>query len=466
MTYEQAKLLLEQNAQGHLLKFWPALSPNQQAALLAQIAALDFASISRMQTLLDTLSTVATEEPVADPVPPEVLELDAAQRAEAAVAGEAALQAGQVGILLVAGGQGSRLGFDGPKGAYPVGPVSNAPLFFFHARKIRALSQRYSAPIPFYIMTSEMNDADTRACFAANGFFGLPKEDVFFFKQGMWPALTPQGKIILDTPSHIFMSPDGHGGTLSALDASGALADMRKRGLTTLFYFQVDNPLVDIADPAFIGVHLQAGAEFSLKLCKKRDPDEGLGVVVKRGRRFEMVEYTELTPEQKNRRTEDGELYFKYGSVAIHLFSLAFLVEQAKTPMPLHRAHKKIPFCDDAGATVTPDKNNGFKFEKFIFDLLPHAKQVVNLAFDRRDEFSPVKNAKGEDSPETCKRDMSAKTARMLIAAGFEIPLDADGYPSQPIEIDPCFALTPRDLKARLAAAPDPAQPIYLPADR
>ncbi len=467
MTFEQAKSLLEQNAQGHLLKFWPTLDEPRRAGLLEQIASLDFAAISRMQTLLDTLSTVATEPASTTPMtPPNVLELTPAERAKAVAIGEAALQKGAVGIILVAGGQGSRLGFDGPKGAYPIGPVTDAPLFYYHARRILAMSHRFSAPVPFYIMTSEANDADTRACFAQHNYFGLPKEDVFFFKQGMWPALTPQGKIILDTPSHIFMSPDGHGGTLSALEASGALNDMQKRGLTTLFYFQVDNPLVDIADPAFIGAHLQANADFSLKLCKKRDPNEGLGVVVTRGKRFEMVEYSELTPEQKNQRTPDNELYFKYGSVAIHLFSLAFLKQQAKTPMPLHRAHKKIPVVNDDGVAQTPDKPNGFKFEKFIFDLLPHAKNVVNLAFDRRDEFSPVKNASGEDSPDTCRKDLSAKAARMLIQAGFKIPLDADGYPPCPIELDPCFALTPRDLKARLATQPDVTKAIQLTVNK
>ncbi|MCL1888331.1 MAG: UDPGP type 1 family protein, partial [Kiritimatiellaeota bacterium] len=391
MTLDDAKKLLEQHKQAHLLKFWGALGGPQRAGLLAQIATLDFKAIARMQKLL-AAKPAAKPAPMA---PASVLEFSPAQRKKAVAAGEAALAKGEVGVILVAGGQGSRLGISIPKGAMEIGPVSEVSLFWYHARRVLAMSRRCGKPVPFYIMTSETNDADTRAFFERHNFFGLPAKDVFFFKQGMWPALTPEGKIILKAPAQIFMSPDGHGGTLSALKASGALDDMRKRGLSTLFYFQVDNPLVEVADPAFIGAHLLAGADYSLKLCAKRDADEGLGVVVKRAGKHEMVEYTELTDAQKNQRTPKGGLYFKYGSVAIHVFSLAFLRKQARTPMPLHLAHKKITCVDAKGVSQEPGKPNGYKFEKFIFDLLPHAKKVVNLAFDRRDEFSPVKNAAG-----------------------------------------------------------------------
>jgi len=280
----------------------------------------------------------------------------------------------------------------------------------------------------------------------------------------MWPALTPEGKIILDAPDHIFMSPDGHGGMLSALERNGCLADMQKRKLSTIFYFQVDNPLVNVADPAFIGYHLQTHADISIKVCAKRDPDEGLGVVVK-GRatasspsRTLMVEYTELTQEQKHEKRPDGKLKFLYGSVAIHVFSVDFLTQEAKAGLPLHIAFKKIPMVDTGSAdlqsalrvTNPHSKPNGYKFEKFIFDCMADAKTVSCLAFDRAEEFSPIKNADGDDSPATCRRDLQLKWNRMLDTCGIAVPADANGIPARPIEIDPCYAFDFDTLRARL----------------
>ncbi len=446
MTFEQAKQVLEKNDQGHVLRFWDVLDAGERAQLLDQVAGLDFASIARMRGMLTSKSAAAA---AAEPTAPEVVELTDDARAAAYAAGEAELHAGKVAVLLVAGGQGSRLGYEGPKGAYSIGPVTGRPLFYFHARKIVGLCRRYGVRIPFYIMTSDVNDAATRTHFEDHNYFGLDRNDVTFFMQGMWPALDEKGRIMLDQPGHIFMSPDGHGGTLTALDKDGCLADMERRGINTVFYFQVDNPLVEIADPAFIGLHVVRRADISVKLCAKRDPKEGLGVVVEREGRCEMVEYTELTDEQANRRTAAGELYFKYGSVAIHVFSLPFLKTEAGKAMPLHLAHKKIPVCSENGTAVQPTKNNGYKFEKFIFDVLPDARAVVNLAFERAEEFSPVKNAAGSDSPATCKHDMQAKWLRWFKAAGIQMPVTAAGAPVFPMEIDPAYALDVTDLKKK-----------------
>jgi len=447
MTFEQAKQILEKNGQGHILKFWVVLDAGERAQLLDQIAGLDFANIARMLAVLK--AKAAPVAPAVEPTAAEVVELTEETRAAAYAAGEAEIRAGKVAVLVVAGGQGSRLGYDGPKGAYSIGPVTGRSLFYFHARKIVALCRRYGVRIPFYIMTSDANDAATRAHFEDHNYFGLDRNDVTFFVQGMWPALDSKGRVMLDQPGHIFMSPDGHGGTLTALAKNGCLADMERRGISSVFYFQVDNPLVEIADPAFIGLHAMRKADISLKLCAKREPKEGLGVVVERAGHAEMVEYTELTDEQANRRTPDGELYFKYGSVAIHVFSFEFMKAEASRPMPLHVAHKKIPVCADDSTVVKPEKNNGCKFEKFIFDVLPDARTVVNLAFDRAEEFSPVKNASGNDSPATCKHDMQAKWLRWFKAAGIQMPTTATGAPVFPMEIDPAYALDVADLKKR-----------------
>jgi UDP-N-acetylglucosamine/UDP-N-acetylgalactosamine diphosphorylase len=263
---------------------------------------------------------------------------------------------------------------------------------------------------------------------------------VFFFTQGMWPGMDGDGKIILDEPGHIFMSPDGHGGLLAALKRSGALADMKKRGIESVFFFQVDNPLVEIADPAFIGHHVLEKSEYSLKLCAKRDPFEKVGMPMLIDGRYRMVEYTEMSEEQCLRR-KNGKLYFLYGSPAIHVFDRAFLEREASKPMPLHLAFKKIPSVVD-GKTVKPSEPNGYKFEKFIFDILPNARKAAFLSFETKDEFSPVKNAEGDDSPASCKRDMQAKWAKWLESAGVKVD------PSLPLEIDPVYALDAGDVKS------------------
>jgi len=323
-------------------------------------------------------------------------------------------------------------------------------LFHIHARKIVALERAYGSTVPFYIMTSRSNDHETKAFFEQHDYFGLSRDRVKFFVQGMWPALTADGRIVLDQKDHVFMSPDGHGGILSALRVNGMVDDMERRGLETLFYFQVDNPLVEIADPAFVGFHKKCGAQMSVKVCAKRDPQEGLGVVVRRNGRNAIVEYTELTKEQKHEVLPDGHLKFRFGSVAIHVFSMEFLKAEANAELPLHVAHKKVPYCDEQGNLVKPEKPNAYKFEKFIFDSLPDAETVLNYEFAREDEFSPVKNATGSDTPDTARRDMMRKWARWMEACGVQIPKNEEGDPLHKIELDPCFALGPEELKKKL----------------
>lgn len=449
MTKEELKTRLQAMGQEHVLRFWEELSEDGKRALAAQIASLDWAALEKMKSLVKARSSAPAPE--IQPAPVE--NPSEAERNLARAEGEAAIRKGEVGVILVAGGQGSRLGFDGPKGCLPIGPISGASLFSIHARKILALERKYGSKIPFYIMTSLSNDGATKKFFEQNSFFGLDPSRVVFFVQGMWPALDEEGRLILETKGSLFMGPDGHGGILAAMKKNGVLDDMAKRGLATLFYFQVDNPLVEIADPVFIGLHRLKRADMSVKVCAKRDPEEGLGVVVVRNGRHAIVEYTELTREQKHERLPDGRLKFLYGSVAIHVFSLDFLRQEADRELPIHVAHKKVPFCDANGRLVKPDRPNAYKFEKFIFDALPDARTVVNHVFRREDEFSPVKNSEGPDSPATAQADMIAKFARWLDAAGYRVPRGPDGKPSVKIEIDPCFADGPGELRRRLGSS-------------
>ena len=438
MNYAEAEKTLKGCGQEHVLAFWKRLSKDERSSLLAQIAKIEPRSLKLCR---DALAKGAAAPDSSAGKAPKVATLKGKKLAEAVAAGEKEISAGRVAALLVAGGQGSRLGYDGPKGCYPIGPATDAPLFYFHARKILARGNRYGATIPFYVMTSEANNAATVKCFEDNGYFGLDPKNVFFFTQGMWPGMTKDGRIILDAPGHIFMSPDGHGGLLAALKRSGALADMKKRGVKSVFFFQVDNPLVEIADPAFIGYHVLEKSEYSLKLCAKRDPFEKVGIPMLFGDRCRMVEYTEMTDAQCTRKGRDGRLYFLYGSPAIHVFDRAFLEREASKDMPLHLAFKKIPTVDAKGRVEKPVEPNGYKFEKFIFDILPNAKRTAFLAFDQKEEFSPVKNADGTDSPATCKADMQAKWTKWLAEAGVTVKKGVT------IEIDPAYALDAADIK-------------------
>ena len=436
MNYAEAEKMLKKCGQEHVLAYWKKLNKKEQAALLEQIAKIEPKNLAYCQQALKAGADVPDSS---KGKAPKVAVLKGKKLAEAVAAGEKELKAGKVAALLVAGGQGSRLGYEGPKGCYSIGPITGAPLFYFHARKILARTIRYGASIPFYVMTSEANNEATVKCFEENDYFGLNPDDVFFFTQGMWPGMTKDGKIILDQPGRVFMSPDGHGGLLAALKRSGALADMKKRGIKSVFFFQVDNPLVEIADPAFIGYHVLQKSEYSLKLCAKRDPFEKVGMPMQFGSSYRMVEYSEMTKEQCLRKAGKN-LYFRYGSPAIHVFDRAFLAREAAKAMPLHLAFKKIPFVED-GALITPTEPNGYKFEKFIFDILPNAKRAAFLAFEPKDEFSPVKNAEGSDSPATCQADLQAKWAKWLAAIGVKVPKGI------PVEIDPVYALDATDLQ-------------------
>ena len=443
MNYAEAEKTLKACGQEHVLAYFKGLSKKEQSAFLDQIAKIEPKNVRYCQAALKKGGAVADSS---KGKAPKVAVLKGKALAEAVAAGEKELRAGRVAALLVAGGQGSRLGYDGPKGCYSIGPITGAPLFYFHARKILARTVRYGKPIPFYVMTSEANNEATVACFEEHNYFGLNPRDVFFFTQGMWPGMTKDGKIILDAPGHVFMSPDGHGGLLAALKRSGALADMKKRGIRSVFFFQVDNPLVEIAEPAFIGYHVSRESEYTLKLCAKRDPYEKVGMpmefTVGGKKQYRMVEYTEMTDAQCNRKTASGDLYFKYGSPAIHVFDRAFLEREAGKNMPLHLAFKKIPTVVD-GKVVKPTEPNGYKFEKFIFDILPNAKTAAFMAFEQKNEFSPVKNAEGSDSPATCKADLQAKWRRWFAEIGVTIPA------TLPVEIDPAYAVDAKDLAAK-----------------
>ena len=463
---------LARHGQEHLLQWWAELDDDQRKSLSAEVSAIDF---DRLDGLVSNL--VRESAPAVPPVeqvkPIDVIRLpktdgERAARRHVAEVGAAALADGEVGVVLVAGGSGTRLGFDGPKGTYPIGPVSAASLFQIHAEKLRAIGRRYGRTPPFYVMTSPENQAATVGFFDEHDRFGL--EHVRFFVQGQMPAVDrASGRVLLASKSHVALSPDGHGGTLSALAAPGpdggpsCLDEMRERGVRTLFYFQVDNPLVEIADPAFLGHHRQAGAEMSFKVIEKVLPDEKLGVVVLVDGHPQVIEYSDLPAELAERRQPDGGLELWAGSIAIHVFERSFverLVSDIK--LPFHRAVKKVANVDGTGAVVSPSEPNAVKFEQFIFDALPLAHTFTLVETSRTKEFEPLKNATGPDSPATVRQRMSDRFGDWLERAGATVTRRADGSVPFGLEISPLFALDAAELKAKLEPGLVVEGPLYL----
>jgi UDP-N-acetylglucosamine/UDP-N-acetylgalactosamine diphosphorylase len=415
--------------QEHVFRHWPRLDARSRERLRAQAEAID------LEQLLPAFASALAraregaggelEPPVAERIPAHGG--DPERFRQAAARGAELLAAGRVAALVVAGGQGTRLGFEGPKGCFPLGPVTGRSLFEQQAQKIRALRRRYGRPLPWYVMTSDATDAATRAFLERHARFGLPEGDVFVFRQGMVPSFDFAGRLILEAPGRIFESPNGHGGVLTALVESGALDDMEGRGVDTIFYYQVDNPLVRLGDPAFLGFHAAAGAEMSVKVVKKREPGEKMGVLARRDGRLGVVEYTELEDRHRHARDASGELVFWAGNLAIHAFATAFVrrvAARAHELLPLHASAKKIPSVDDEGRPVVPAEPNGHKLERFVFDALPAARAVSVVETSREEEYAPVKNAEGGESPETSRRALCALYRRWLAAADVEAPAE------------------------------------------
>jgi UDP-N-acetylglucosamine/UDP-N-acetylgalactosamine diphosphorylase len=431
--------------QGGVFAFLDRLDPAQRAELLAQAAEIDLAEVARLhRTLVAEAGAGGTGlvglEPAREvPLPAHGGDAAAWTRAEAA--GREALRAGRVAAFTVAGGQGTRLGFDGPKGTFPVTPVRGATLFQVFAEKILAAGRRAGRPLHWFIMTSHQNHAATEAFFAGHHWFGLDRGRVHFLRQGRMPAVDFAGRILLESPGSIALSPDGHGGSLRALDRSGALDLMRAEGVDTISYFQVDNPLVRAVDPAFLGWHLLSGSEMSSKMVPKTDPAEKVGLFCRRDGRLGVAEYSDLPAETQREREADGRLRFRAANIALHVLDREFVRRMAaEGGLPFHRADKKIPTVDAAGRSVTPDKPNGVKFELFVFDALPFARNPLLLETSRADDFSPVKNATGADSPQTARDDQLRQWARWLRAAGADLPVDATGRPAVTLEVSPLFA--------------------------
>ena len=407
----------EQYGQEHLFRFWKELAQKERSQLLHAVEQIDFA---RMSTLIDTwiLNEPAPEHfshiaPV-NVIPPVTHDTDR----EALDAGEQALRSGQVATFVVAGGQGTRLGFDKPKGTYPIGPITGKTLFRYHAEKIRNLQRHYETVIPWYVMVSPTNDLQTRDYFREEQYFGLNPDDILFVRQKVVPCVDDAGKFLLETPCQPAVSPNGHGGSIEALVEGGAIEHAEARGVKTLCYFQVDNWAVKVADPWFIGYHCLANASMSSKCHRRNDSREAVGVHCLCDDVYRVIEYSELDlyPQLLEVDANGTPLYFA-GNPAIHILSTSFIkqIYERFDTFPWHKAHKKISSLDENGILIKPEKPNGYKFETFVFDALRFISHPpVALEIERPGEYTPIKQFEGTNSVTAARNSMASYWAAWI----------------------------------------------------
>ena len=399
MTYEQAKALLEEKGQTQLLKYYDELDDAGKKNLLDGIANIDWSFEEALNNPVDLSGKDR-----------EILPIDGLRRAdiekrlpEFEAAGVAAIKAGKVAAVLLAGGMGTRLGVDGPKGAYDIGITKPLYIFEQQMKNLMEVTGKCGVTVPLYIMTSDKNHEQTTSFWKEHNYFGYPETEVKFFKQDMAPAVDFDGKIILERKDTVALSPNGNGGWFSSLQRAGLCEDLHARGVEWLNIYAVDNVLQRIADPVFVGATIVSGVNCGAKAICKTEPYEKVGVLCKDGTQPDIIEYYELTDEMANMRDENGNLVYCYGVIMNYLFRLTRLEEIVDNKIPVHIVEKKIECLCEDGVTRKPEKENGKKFEALAVDLIKPMGSVLPFEVVREKEFAPIKNKTGVDSVESAR---------------------------------------------------------------
>jgi len=403
----QVHKYIEQFGQAHLLDFSHELSPENLTGLLQQIDSIDFELLS---ALFAKVNQVFEGESLNfEPIISRVLEPNSSHYHNCQAAGFDLIEQEKIAVVSMAGGQGTRLGHPGPKGTFRFAPPINKTLFQIQAEQLHELGMKHGHFIPWYVMSSRENNREIKLHFDENNYFGCPPANIFFFTQGELPLLSEEGKILLKDKGQICFGPDGNGGVFSALGESGALADMEQRGVEWVFFCGIDNALVKMADPIFAGYARLSGKQAASKAVAKISPEEMVGVFCLKNGIPTIVEYTELPEDYRYKVDGQGNLMFADANIIAHLFKLEVLSKAAGKGLPYHVAHKKIACVDNLGNAISPSKPNSYKFESFIFDAFSFVDGMALLRVERAQEFAPVKNRTGQDSPETAQNLLLAK---------------------------------------------------------
>lgn len=398
----EIKMKLVSYDQQQLLNFYEDLDSVEQEALLSQIENIDFELVAK---LYNERNEIASLQDVIEPLPyVDKLKLSNKELEEYTLLGEQAIQEGQLAFVTLAGGQGTRLGHEGPKGTFKLGINPDKSLFEIMCDSLKLAKRKYNVYIPWYIMTSRENNQDTVNFFESNNYFGYPKEMVMFFKQGELPMLHVDGKIIMETKGKAKEAADGHGGIFEALYKNGIVQDMESKGIKWIFIGGIDNVLLKMVDPLLMGLAIEKQVKLAGKSIVKVSPEEKVGVFCKRNGKPSVIEYTEITDEMARESDCEGELLYGESHILCNLFSIEALKQIGNEKLPYHTAFKKSPYIDLVGNENTPIAPNAYKFETFIFDAFNKFEDMLILRVLREEEFAPIKNKEGVDSPETARR--------------------------------------------------------------
>ncbi|KAI8893316.1 nucleotide-diphospho-sugar transferase [Globomyces pollinis-pini] len=430
MATATLKESLAAKGQLHLLDHYDSLSATEQETLIQNISKLD---IDRCNSIFKTATTSKPKQGKLEPLPDSAFDSTITCKKEKKLQwhnlGMKNIAENKVAVILLAGGQGTRLGSSDPKGCYDIKLPSGKSLFQLQGErilKLQQLAQKQASQkviIPWYVMTSGPTRAPTESFFKAKNYFGLDPANVIFFEQGTLPAFTPEGKIFMETKDTPALSPDGNGGIYAALRNEGIIDDLEKRKIPYVHAYCVDNCLVKVADPVFVGYCIEKNADCGAKSIPKTKPEESVGVICVKDGKYAVVEYSEIDPEVAAQRDANGNLRYCAANIANHFYTTEFLkkVHSFEGKLEYHIAKKKIKHVDAKGEKIVPTANNGIKLELFIFDVFPFTERFAVLETLRADEFSPLKNAPGSkdgDSPDTSRADIMAQHVRFVQSAG------------------------------------------------
>lgn len=395
---EQVREILAKFDQEHLLQDYDRMKAEEKEKLLRQILSIDFGQI--MNLYEHAKEEISFSEDKIEPISyVDKAKLEYKEKYEEI--GEEEIKNGKLAFVTMAGGQGTRLGHKGPKGTFKL--VEDKTLFEIICDTLKKGAKKYNVSIPWYIMTSRENNDETVAFFKEKNYFGYPKEDIYFFKQGELPMVGENGKLLLDKDGFVKEAADGHGGVFESIIKNGILEDMQKRKIEWVFISGVDNPLVKMVDPVFIGLSKEKNVLAAGKSLVKASPAERVGVFCKRNGRPSVIEYTEISKELAEAVDENGELLFGEAHVIMNMFNIKALEQIGDKKLPYHSAHKKAEYKNENGQMVVPEKPNAYKFESFIFDAFSSLDDMLIMRVKREEEFAPVKNAEGVDSPATAR---------------------------------------------------------------
>ncbi len=403
MVPESIKKKLKKYNQEHLLLYYDKLSEEDKKKLLSQIEEIDF---DLMKTLYEnTTKPLDLSNVVVEPIEHiDKSKLTLAEREMYEEKGIEAIKENKFAVVTMAGGQGTRLGHSGPKGTFDLGLESHKSIFEILCDTMKEAWNKYNVAIPWYIMTSRENNDATEAFFKEHHYFGYPKTAIKFFKQGELPMIDINGKILLDENGMVKEASNGHGGTLESMDKNHIIKELKHNGVEWVFISGVDNVLAKLVDPLLIGMSIHNKVLGAVKSVEKTDPKERVGVFCRKNKKVGVVEYTEISEEMANMRDDYGSLVYGDLNAVFHLYNIKALEQVATLKLPYHTAFKKAKYIDENGVLVVPEKPNAYKFEMFIFDSFEMLDDVLVLRVKREEEFAPVKNAEGSDSPETARK--------------------------------------------------------------